>query len=75
MRTRRTFPAAASAFEEVLKLNPQAVPAQLSSARLRLATGKPGQAVELAERAVGSQPQSARPAPAHAGPTAAVRTG
>jgi len=42
----------------VLKLNPRAVPAQLQIARLRLATGKPGEAVDLAERAVGSQPQS-----------------
>jgi len=55
---KKDIPAAASAFEEVLKLNPQAVPAQLQLARLRLATGKPGEAVDLAERAVGSQPQS-----------------
>jgi len=44
--------AAITAFEEVLKLNPRAVPAQLQIARLRLATGKPGEAVDLAERAV-----------------------
>ena len=48
--------AAITAFEEVLKVNPRAVPAQLQIARLRLATGEPGKAVELADRAVASQP-------------------
>ena len=50
---------AIKAFGEVLKLNPRAVPAQLQLARLNLARGAVGPAVQLAEQAVKGQPDNA----------------
>jgi tetratricopeptide (TPR) repeat protein len=56
---RHDVPAAISAFNEVLRLNPRVAAAQLQLSRLELARGAAAQAVQLAETALKNVPGSA----------------
>jgi tetratricopeptide (TPR) repeat protein len=49
---------AIKAFQEVLKINPRAVPAQLELAQLELRRGSAGSSVQLAQDAVKNEPQN-----------------
>lgn len=55
---KRDVAAASTAFKQVLQLNPSAFAAQTELARLQLSEGRPGEAAELAARALKDQPNS-----------------